>query len=279
MILHLKPPIKQQSYAEISQHFNVCFSFAKFDGEDIIPLFTPVKCRDFLGDAIIKVKANALGGCIYGFNFGNYLKQMDLKHTVVTVYIPSTSGPIEQCKANIKYILHTIEKKAKLRRTKIYDTNKTDVIVLKSSGQWMHPLYISLYTMLVRLGCRGYDITQYNDDNWLESLLNKGALSVLDNDYGYLKNAIIPALSNKVHTDFTNFVYTIMSSTVRKQMHKIPYTEIVNLPIHEIHDYHGIQSFVLTLASTLSHNKAPTLPFNKPAAYLVHAYKEATNGT
>lgn len=158
-----------------------------------------VECRDFLHDAV-RAYLNKSVSSIYSFRYGyNESPPIDLSRMRMLV---TRKGIKEQKIVNALNskmnwalkILHSFEKDAGIslsRLSKIEDENcKTSNVVWLFTGSsiWLKsPFFVSMYTLLIRLGNH---IKDFNNDEELYSKMQKFATDSDDRDSMYLKDCL-----------------------------------------------------------------------------------------
>jgi len=143
----IRAPLK--TYNEITQNSKTKFSFLDEKEDHFVELFSPVKCRDFLGDCIFS-KHTGKYETIYGFKAPTELN-LDKTKLLIT---SENEEDISNIRKNLSYLLK-IEAKNKLEPTIIVDLEPTEdttpKIVLIGDSKWMaNVATISLYSYLIR---------------------------------------------------------------------------------------------------------------------------------
>jgi len=188
MIVEFKP---YKNLAEIAGSF-IQWSFVKQDKEKVWrALHSPFVCKDFIQDMFW---AEIMGKTydLYGFTYRNELQPI-LKDSFYTVAIKEQSsenhsGPFNDLdvkEENLLKFLNGFSILTKLYfkkiQTSVSDDKKTLVIRI-SKDVFSHPVIISLFTFLVRIGLK------YKGSVSPEEFLEKGEL--FGNDAGYRSAAI-----------------------------------------------------------------------------------------
>lgn len=171
----------KQEYSEIYQSVDIKYSFVnKVEDNTYKELFAPVKCRDFLGDALYATEQKKEFR-IFGFYFDGTQQTVDTEKTRLLI---SNISP--EFRANLQKnwrILSEVEDYHNLEATRIIDCDQ-DTLLLEASSAWKRTMYlISLYTYLIRVICYEYkDIA-----NWREELYKWN-----HNESRYMRDCTIP---------------------------------------------------------------------------------------
>jgi len=131
------------NYAEISQTSDTKFSFLHEETDHFIELFSPVKCRDFLGDCI-SAQSTGNYGSIYNFTPP---KKLDKDKTKLLI---SSERGIElyNIDKNLSYLTN-IELKNKFNTSFILGVKEGLIII--GDSRWMSNVAtISIYSYLLR---------------------------------------------------------------------------------------------------------------------------------
>lgn len=162
MLKLIKP--QRRGYIEISQSMGVKFSFLnKMDDETVNMIFTPVLCRDFLGDCLHAEKTNAKFS-IYGFSYDPEKMKLDRDATRMSIEFP-TAGAKNVFLSHLTW-LHHLECENKLLATSVHETDDKHTLMVEGDPWWLDGTWrISLYTLLLRIMC--YDI-DFSKNVWEE---------------------------------------------------------------------------------------------------------------
>jgi len=149
-------------YSEIFQSISILMAFVTKKDDTYTQLFSPVKCRDFLGDCIWSYKTKQPAQ-IYGFGFDYSQTPYDQNMLRMSLTFPD-----EQTLTNFathQDFLHTIETRAFLgfevvHFTKLLSTNDPLTLILEADPIWQSSQWkLSLYTFYLKL--MGYkDVTK-----------------------------------------------------------------------------------------------------------------------
>lgn len=198
---------KKVSYCEESQGNETLFSFVVPSGEeDYQELFFPVKCRDFLGDAVYVTKYGR-NIPIYGFNFKDNL---DSETTMLLIqnkdkkYIDNFFNNLDK--------LWEIERNNGIPLTIVERVSDTEVLVF-GDKLWQSKVWaISLYSFLLKCltypnGAEGKELSyvrQFKEDTWKKLLASlKTLLTVKSGVTGWSNEEKIDTL--KLH-HYSGFV-------------------------------------------------------------------------
>lgn len=140
----------EQSYAEIPQTSSTKFAFVhkKEDGS-YEEQFYPVKCRDFLGDAVYTTHSGKPSS-IYRFSFNG---KVDTDKTRLAIHF---GNPKEYQNFLKKYeLLHKIEETNGFEQTTVQVVTENVILLIEGDKAWIESVWaISLYTFLLR--CASY---------------------------------------------------------------------------------------------------------------------------
>jgi len=188
----IRAPLK--TYNEITQNSKTKFSFLDEKEDHFVELFSPVKCRDFLGDCIFS-KHTEKYETIYGFKAPTELN-LDKTKLLIT---SENEEDISNIRKNLSYLLK-IEAKNKLEPTIIVDLEPTEdttpKIVLIGDSKWMaNVATISLYSYLIRR--LSYEDPEPNkikegNEKEYEDKLGKNYKTLLNN----ISKIAIPVINN-----------------------------------------------------------------------------------
>lgn len=132
------------SLAEIFQSLDIKFAFVNKNYEEVS---APAKCRDFLGDCIYSRKTKQAVG-IWGFKY-NY-KDTPYDDCRFSLKFPTTESK-ENFIKNLPY-LHEKEKQAKVKLSKVFETQLDNTLVIEGSNWWVSTIWkVSLYTFYLKV--------------------------------------------------------------------------------------------------------------------------------
>lgn len=137
---------KGSNPAEIFQSLDIKFAFVNKNYEQV---HLPIKCRDFLGDAIWSMKTGH-NASIYSWSYNFIKKPYDVDKLRLSLKFPDlqSKGYFE---ANL-HKLNEIEDSLKIKRTIIKQTIDKDTLVVEGSKIWQSNSWkISLYTFYLKL--------------------------------------------------------------------------------------------------------------------------------
>lgn len=163
-----------RGYAEEGQDHDVKFSFVNLKGDTITELFTPIKCRDFLGDALFAEQIKKPVS-IYNFVFDPKTQKIDRDKTRMLVSTQKSEIKyLDQIEKNIA-ILHTVESMHNLELTTMQRVNETNILV-EADPKWLLTTYlISYYTYLIKIASYSYR-DKYKD--WKTELMKENTKEV-----------------------------------------------------------------------------------------------------
>lgn len=163
MLTIIKAPVR--GYAEESQNHDVKFSFANRKNDSVTEVFSGVKCRDFLGDALF-AEEFGITTSIWSFSYDPNKMKIDRdKLRFVISTNKDHSKYLTKIKDNIK-LFHLIESYHNLEATYLERLDETNML-LEASNRWMLTNYlISYYTFLVKAASYEYKDVM----NWRKEL-------------------------------------------------------------------------------------------------------------
>jgi hypothetical protein len=180
--------------AEIYQSVNMKFAFAKKSEGIFIQCHKWIKCRDFLHDAV-RTALTGKKSSIFGFTFEKGINpELDLENMTMLVSqkgLEKEDELLPNLNRALKIINHyesiagqPFSKLTKVEPDKISDYKH--VWIIQGPKMWMTaPYLISMFTFLLRLGCKNVEFT---DSASLEKALEKVSKEEKkDNDINYLK--------------------------------------------------------------------------------------------
>lgn len=130
--------------AEIFQSLDIKFAFVNRKYEEVS---APAKCRDFLGDCIFSRKTKQKVG-IWGFKYD--YKDTPYDDCRFSLKFPTTESK-DNFIANLSY-LHTKEKQAGVKLSKVYETQLDNTLVIEGSNWWISTIWkVSLYTFYLKV--------------------------------------------------------------------------------------------------------------------------------
>lgn len=142
---------KTKAYNEIFQSIDLKFSFVTEKDGVYTELFSPVKCRDFLGDCIYS-KHKKEEVCIYGFSFLFEETPFDEDKIKLSLTFPNTEA-MENFKKNF-FTQSLLEKQYKIAPSVWYETDHKETLVVEASKIWQSAIWkISLFTFYLKLLC------------------------------------------------------------------------------------------------------------------------------
>jgi len=224
--------------AEIYGSPQMTFSFLSAPKEGNKQCCLPVRCRDFLQDAI-RATLTKKPASIYGFKF-DYEKnpKLDILRTRMLINIPKERTVLKTADKIIEdglKLIHYYENLAGIVTKTTVKSNEEGYVVVGSNFWMFSPAVISLYTLLFRLG--EYDLKFETDKDDLvkayESLVNKKE-TYSDYAIEYLREVY------KVLEDFVRYYKLSIDG---KKFDNIYYEDI---PIRSFHGNSGIVSFCNT---------------------------------
>jgi len=187
---------KKQNLGEIYQPVGIQYAFLSPDNKQCHPW---IKCRDFLHDAL-RCFITGKKEVIFGFSYEPGIDPpLDLEKMRLLVKRKSNRNE-ENASENTKTmidstisILRCIEKYSEIESlSNIFCTTKDeDIYIFEGAADWMESTFmISLYTLLIRIGCRNIIFEDKKDlDSKLEELCKlKEAYN--DHDIGYLRTVL-----------------------------------------------------------------------------------------
>lgn len=216
------------NYNQSPQGLKILFSFGKLseDKTTVSQLFYPVICREYFGD-ILYAEETGVDVDVYGFSYRPKKQKIDRDATRLT--LKADEAFLEE---NLK-IIHEIEDKNKVPRTKVIPTNEKDTVVIEGDEFWQsRGFLISLYTYLLKLLYVKFESTL----DWID-LLNSEKVLRGRNESFYLKNIgavnlkiVLPKLREISEIPITaNVRSTVIGNTTA-------------LSYFGIHSYHGMVS-------------------------------------
>ena len=211
-------------YAEIFQSSTTKFSFVDQEDNNLLEMFSPVACRDFLNDVVYTELTKGKGFSIYGFT-SPPAGTIPLAYTQLLVHGSSQELDNIQNRINSIEVLNTTN-------TTVVRVNE-NVSYVCSDNVWLKaPWGISLFTYLIR--CLGY--TAWKGD--FKDLSGLGG-----NEHGYANSIgyerFTKLLDNAVTLLNTPVPESIDPTGLKPDPEKgLSYP----LPSHVIHNYSGIVS-------------------------------------
>lgn len=206
----------KKSYAEIGQQKSLLMSFANMNEKEgtVTEMFSPIKCRDFLGDCLWAEETGQPAE-IFGFRYNPTEQKLDRDRTRVILKFPS-EYMTELAKKNLG-ILNSIEKENGLIPTELEVLEKK---ILHSYGDpfWMRANFLlSFYTFMFKVLCYdfgGKSYTEYfdttkeytNESGYMKSVTTKKFLKLASN----LKKIIEPydgVISKCSYVNNINFIH------------------------------------------------------------------------
>lgn len=187
MVIKRKQP---KDLAEISQSMGLKFSICERDGDNVVELIPPCKCRDFLGDVIL----SSLTGhdfSIYGMSWKGSEDKVSMDKARFSLYFPNKEARVNFEK-NLHF-LHDIELKNGIALTE-YTYIEGENSYIEGASEWINfsALSYSLYTLLLRVFCYKINsedwITEisngnYSDSKYIKSFDKATLSAILDNLY------------------------------------------------------------------------------------------------
>lgn len=155
-----------KKYSEIFQSISLCFSFVKQEENTFTQLFTPVKCRDFLGDVVWanEVKKPVQ---IYGFTYDYKLQQIDKDALKLSITFPNPET-LDNFVINFNQ-LTTKENSAKCKESTLLSTDDPLTLIIIADKIWQSSQWkISLFTYYLKC-------ISYQDKSKLQEPENKYA--------------------------------------------------------------------------------------------------------
>jgi len=206
---HIKFKDTSDDLAEIYQTTNIEFALVNDGGEQV---HTFVQCRDFLQDCYWGY-SSCKNVSIYGFNW-NFTKDPNPSKTKISVMVRDLTR--ESWENDIKMeaaldLIHAFERvffnmksnynPSRVKRIKAPKDGESDYYIFEGSMIWLHtPFFMSLYTLLIRLG--EYELPRLTWRALKKELLN---LSPDDtNDAKYMK-VVMPDISKIIR--YRNFLF------------------------------------------------------------------------
>ena len=204
---HIKFKKTSNDLAEIYQNTNIEFALVNSSGEQV---HTFVQCRDFLQDCYW-----GYNSCkdvnIYGFKW-SFSKDPNPSKTKISVMVRDLTR--ESWENDIKMeaaldLIHAFERvfygmnashiSSKVKRIKAPKEGESDYYIFEGARVWLHtPFFISLYTLLIRLG--EYELPKLTWRTLKKELLNLYPDDT--NDAKYMKT-IMPNISKIIrHRNF-----------------------------------------------------------------------------
>ena len=186
--------------AEIFQSLDIKFAFVNKNYEEVS---APAKCRDFLGDCIYSRKTKQAVG-IWGFKY-NY-KDTPYDDCRFSLKFPTTESK-ENFIKNLPY-LHEKEKQAKVKLSKVFETQLDNTLVIEGSNWWVSTIWkVSLYTFYLKVMSYKTPAEVKNPENeyikYLTADKESKMLSKVKTKVEYL-----PTRTNQAH-DYMGFVSLI----------------------------------------------------------------------
>jgi hypothetical protein len=207
---------ENKQYTEIFQTISLLFSFVTQKEDTFTQLFTPVKCRDFLGDVIWSRKTKNPSQ-IYGFNY-NYTKNPtdnDALKLSITFPNPET---MHNFVINFKYLTNKEISEAKVKESELLATDDPLTLIVIADKIWQSDVWkISLFTYYLK-------IISYKDMTKLENPENRYAeLLTKDMEKKFLSkiksNLEKPADNIMIAHNYSGFISIIKNQN--KEMNKL----------------------------------------------------------
>ena len=198
--------IKAYPNKSLSEEYQVTGMFFAFLSVKNEMCHTWIKCRDFLQDAI-RNQLTGRADAIYGFEYNPKKDpKIDLKKTRLLIKGVKLDDTI---KYSLQLVNHYENAAGFKPRSKIAKVD--DMYIFLGPGEWSQSsVLISLYTLLIRLGCRKIEFKDEKDlVKMYEALINEKNNVV--NDIRYLKS-----IYKHIHTVLEN-----QSDIMFKQKDKI----------------------------------------------------------
>lgn len=182
---------KHHGYSEIGQQKPIKFAFANAVGNEIREIFSPVLCRDFLGDVLHAEESNKPAS-IYGFSYNPTTSRIDRDST--RLVISNISAKDFDCFRANAPILEQLEFKLNLVPTKWQEVDKH--LYIEGSPRWQEAVYlISFYTYLLRVMCYplGQDwmkdvaALKTNEGSYFRSVTEKKFITMAENLFNILE--------------------------------------------------------------------------------------------
>lgn len=132
--------------AEIFQCMDIKFSLLDKDNVELLP---KIKCRDYLGDCVwSKLTGHEMS--IYGVSYNFSETPYEENNLKMTLRFPTPESQTNFVN-NISY-LHKKEEKAGTEKTKVYETQEKDTLIVEADKVWLIDQWrISLYSFYLKL--------------------------------------------------------------------------------------------------------------------------------
>jgi len=184
----------KNNLAEIYQSVNMKFSFANLKGDTFVQCHKWVKCRDFLHDAV-RTALTGTKSSIYGFTFEKGVNpDLDLENMTMLISkknIKKEEDLLPSLQRSIKVINHyeEIAKQPLSKLIKVEEDKECKykhVWAVTGPKMWMTtPYLVSMYTFLLRIGCKKIEFKENKDITGVLEALTLGK-NEKDNDDRYL---------------------------------------------------------------------------------------------
>lgn len=142
----------QPHLCEIGQLLPIKFAFCNDIGNDVFEAQMPlVQCRDFLLDITYSNHHPDIlpKSQIYGLNYDVNTNPVSFDKTRFIVRFPQES--VKETFIKSLYRLHAVEKHLKLCKTKVYNVDKSTIVLVGSNFWNKLCLTVNLYTLLIKL--------------------------------------------------------------------------------------------------------------------------------
>lgn len=156
-MLNFIPANENATYAQEIQTHSISFTFVNKVQDSVHGIFSPVICRDFLGD-VLYAEFFKETVSIYGFQYNPQYKHID--RDKLRLVIQGIAKHLDTIQANLQ-IIHNIEDMHGLEKTTISRINHTTAL-LEADPKWLLTIYlISYYTYIIK--CMSYEFNSIKD--------------------------------------------------------------------------------------------------------------------